>query len=380
MKTLRNAFFIVGTSIGAGFLSGAELVRFFRGKYFVLPVILSSAIFCGMCFLYLYLGRKYGGYEHAVKALFRRAAPVVKWGVFLLSFIPCAGMLAGLDALLPRLKPLLSIAGLFVAVFFVLRGTKGITIFNSVLVPVLLGFVFFSGGKIQTVSPVYSGTGRPFAGGIVYAGMNAFLAAPVLMDAGKDMKRILPPALLSAAAVAVCAVVILGKIYAAGAGAIRAEMPFLYVMRNAKLFSVMAAAAILTSLVSSLYPLLTACGALTGVKKYAAESVVLLAAFSLSRVGLTGIVNYFYPLLGGVGLLLSAVCILNDYLFEKHDEKVHTRGKHAKNKGRAHHKVKLKHLPAVNDKVSETRLRNDVLAHDRPDPSHADVDFQHGNE
>ena len=56
MGIVRAAFFIVGTSIGAGFISGAELVRFFRGEQFLLPVILSSVLFSLLVFVFLRLG------------------------------------------------------------------------------------------------------------------------------------------------------------------------------------------------------------------------------------------------------------------------------------------------------------------------------------
>lgn len=381
MGILRATFFIVGTSIGAGFISGAELVRFFRGEQFLLPVILSSLIFMALVRHFLRLGKSYGGYRGAMRFLFRKAAPFIEGAVCLLSLIPAAGMLAGLDALLPDFTPLLSVAGTVISAVCVWKGTKGISLFNLILVPALLLFVWgFGWGNFSFRYPTESGTIASYLGGAVYAGLNAFLAAPVLMDAGRDLKYTFPPALLSAAIVAVSAVCILGKIYGEGAGAISSEMPFLYVMRNAKIFFVAVALAILTSLVSSLYPLLTAFDFLAKKNvRIAAKGGVLLAAFLLSRLGLSGIVNYCYPVLGGAGLCLSAVCILNEELFKKNHEKVHPRRKHAKYYGRAHDEIELEHLPAVHDKVSQSRLRNDVFAHDRSDPGHADVDFQHGD-
>ncbi len=381
MGIFRATFFIVGTSIGAGFISGAELVRFFRGEQFLFPVLLSSLVFMLLVFLFLRIGKRYGGYKGAVRFLFRKAAPAIEVAVCLLSLIPAAGMLAGLDALLPDVSPLLSMAGIAVSALCIWRGTKGISLLNAVLVPALLLFVWACGWRNFSFRyPTENSVIFPYLGGIVYAGMNAFLALPVLMDAGKDMKNTFPPALLSALCVAVSAVCILGKIYGEGAGALACETPFLYVMRNAKIFFIAVALAILTSLVSALYPLLTV---FDGLKKrpikYAAKGGALLAAFLMSRMGLSGIVNYFYPILGGVGLIFSAVCILNEELFKKHHKKIHSRRKHAKDHRRAHDKIELKHLPAVHNKIAESRFGYNVFAHDRADPCHADVDFQHGD-
>ena len=106
MRILRATFFIVGTSIGAGFISGTELVRFFRGKQFFLPVVISSVIFAALVCLFLRVGNRHGGYRGAMRFLFKKAAPTAEGTVCILSLVPAAGMLAGLDALLPNLIPL----------------------------------------------------------------------------------------------------------------------------------------------------------------------------------------------------------------------------------------------------------------------------------
>ena len=168
-------------------------------------------------------------------------------------------MLAGLDALLPDLKPLASIIGLLIAWVIAQKGAKGISVMNFVLVPALLFFVFFYGrGSLEFYYPFRAGF-YGIGGGILYAGMNAFLAAPVLMEAGKSMKRVVLPSILASAVIAACAVCILGKVYHEGAGAIGAEMPFLYAMRGNRIFYAASALAIMTSLTASVYPLFSAC-------------------------------------------------------------------------------------------------------------------------
>lgn len=335
MKVFQGALFIVGGTIGAGFISGAELVRFFYGEKFVLPVLLSSGFFFAMSSLFLLLGRRYGGYREAIGRLFARGASVVHGLFFLCAFVTSAGMLAGLDALKPSLSPLLSLCGLLVACVFLQRGMGGISRLNLVLVPLLLGFVFFYAfGKMSFTYPLH---GSGIAGGVLYAGMNSMLIAPVLMDAGKEMRRPVLSAGIAAVIVAAAAVCVLGRIYHEGAGAIGAELPFLYVMQGKRVFSVAVALAILTSLVSSLYSPFTACNSFKGKKKYAAKGLTLLAAFALSRVGLTGIVSYIYPAIGVAGLFFSALCIFNKYLLEKYHKKVHSCGKDAENTGGAHH-------------------------------------------
>ncbi len=356
MKEIKGACIIAGGAIGAGFISGAELVRFFHTPFFFFPVLLSAALFCLQCALFLKLGKKYGGYEETLRAVFGKCAGAVKIASLSLCLIPCAGMLAGLDALFPAGKPLLSVLGLFFTSLVLTRGVKGVSAVNLVLVPVLLVFVFaFGGGNLSDFLPSCPNGFAGFGGGTVYAGMNAFLLAPVLLDLGKEVTRPYLSALAAALVIAAASFAILGSIYRAGENALRAEMPFLYVMRGRKAFSLMVALAIVTSLASSLYPLLKACDALKSRKKYAAKGIVLLAAFALSRFGLTGIVSVFYPAEGILGLLFSAFCVFHEEFLEKRHKKVHSRRKEAEEHRRAHHEVELEHLPAVHDQVSETR-------------------------
>lgn len=322
MGIVRATLFIVGTCIGAGFLSGAELVRFFRVKDFLPPVLLSSFVFFIFCIFFLFLGKKYGGYRKAVHMIFKRFSPVIYTALPALSVIPCAGMLAGLDSLIPALSPFVSIAGLALVLCFIKKGLNGISLLNLLLVPLLLIFVFFNAKNLSFSYASLPERGG-FLGGVVYAGMNGLLAAPVLMDAGDEMKHIMIPAFFSAVVVAASATCVLGSIYREGANALNAEMPFLYVMRGEKIFYVAAVLAILTSLASSLYPLMELSNRLEGKKQIAAKSVTLLAVCLLSRLGLSDIITFFYPFSGIFGLSFLIFCIFDEYFFQKHNKKIH---------------------------------------------------------
>ena len=184
-------------------------------------------------------------------------------------------------------------------------------------------------------------------------GLNVLLLLPVLLDAGAETQRPVCAALIASAAVALCAVWVLGSVRRAGSGAMNAEMPFLAVAGGNGFFTVAVSFAILTSLASALYPLLGICKVFRGKKQIAAKSAVLLAAFLLSRLGLSGVIGILYPVEGVIGLFVSAVWVLYEHFFEQNHEKVHPRGEHAEDTGRAHHKVELKDLPAVHDEIPE---------------------------
>ncbi|MGN0822441.1 MAG: hypothetical protein ACI4NG_01580, partial [Candidatus Gallimonas sp.] len=221
MEVLSTALFIVGTVIGAGFISGAELVRFFPSGEFVPPVSVSCLLLCAFLFLFLLLGKRHGGYRKGVRELFGRGAPVVFTLGYCSAFVVSAGMIAALDAIAPEYGPLCSACGTVFVCCFLARGTRGLSVLNALLVPLILAFVLVCGGGDKSFSyPVPpANEWNAWGGGAVYAGLNAFLAMPVLMDAGATRKRIFTPALLASATVCVCALFILGSLYREGSAA-----------------------------------------------------------------------------------------------------------------------------------------------------------------
>ena len=352
MGIVRTAFFLIGTTIGAGFLTGAELIHFFGGKGWFVSLAFSCVIYCVVCAFLLHLGKKYNGFSGTMRALFGRGANAVSILLLVVTFVPCAGMLAGLDELLLAYRPLPSIAGLMIVLVFLSRGMRGVSFLNILLVPLLLVFICFSGTGFVTVAmPSVSETGR----GLLYATMNVAFAAPAFMDAGRDTRASVRSSVFACGAVFLCAAFILGGVFRAGADAVSAPMPYLYVMRGSKVFFAAVACAVLTSLASALFTLLSACERFAGEKKNAAKAVILLAAFLLSRLGLSEVIGVLYPAVGVFGALFSAVCIFDEYFFKQNNQRIHSRRQKAKDKGRAHHKVKFEHLATVDDQISESR-------------------------
>ena len=90
------AFSLFGAVVGAGFMTGAELVRFFPLRAAFAHAAVAAGLFAA-CFLLLFdAGRKCGGFEGALRCC-GCAAPVFRALLHFASFITCAAMLAGLD-------------------------------------------------------------------------------------------------------------------------------------------------------------------------------------------------------------------------------------------------------------------------------------------
>ena len=345
---MRLAAALTGTVVGAGFLSGTELVRFFPERGYLSWLALSVFLYAG-CFVLLFLcGKKYGGYQGMLRALFGRAAPLFGGVMTVSSFIMCASMLAGLAAageeglsLPARLLPL---AACFLLFFFG-RGNKGLFAVNLALVPLILAFIFsmagqpWEAGMQGTESDAFS----CLSGVLAYVCMNCFLAAPLICDAGASGGGGTGCA-IAALVTGVCAAILLAKI-SSEEGVREMQMPVLALLTGGAraLFSCVCAAGILTTLFSSWYPLDILCA-----KKRRAvirRAALLAGAFLLSLFGLKHIVRFVYPLIGGAGAIFLAVCtaqsrlLFDKPLFGKGDQRVHARGKHAQDHRRRHHEV-----------------------------------------
>ena len=344
---------LVGTVVGAGFISGAELVRFFPSEGFLPYVYVAAGLFALFFYLLFRVGRAFGGYEGALSALFGKFAPLFRAVLLAASLVMCGSMLAGITAAvregfgISEAFPFAALAALVLLHFLSYRGVKGIFAVNLALVPVILAFIgayaFRApyGGMPYGESDAFSS----LCAVVLYVAMNAFLAAPVVCDAGaKGGGR--AGCFISAALIGFCIAAVLANITAEGAGALSAEMPFLYVVgKNAalgNLFSAVCLCGILTTLFSSYYPLHNC---VNGKKRAPLwRALLCLGAFALSVLGLKQIVRYAYPLVGAAGAVFLAVCAVrsrrsffDEYFFRKRDDGVHPRREHAKDKGGGHH-------------------------------------------
>ena len=346
---------LVGTVVGAGFISGAELVRFFPAEGF-LPCLAVAALLFALCFFALFrLGAAYGGYAGMLRAMFGRAAPAVRAFVSVCSLVLCASMFAGLDAALGEgfgvhtALPVASVAAMPLLYFLSRRGVRGLYLINLLLVPAILLFLCVCVPALGETDPTAcpASPAAALVCTLLYVCMNAFLAAPVVCDAGAKGGSG-GGCLLAGAVIAFCAAIVLACVTREGAGALGAQMPFLYAVGKTaafgKAFAAVSICGILTTLFSSYYPLYSAA---EGKKRAALRRALLLElALALSLFGLRGIVRWLYPIMGTAGVCFFAVLCLRqarslfgESAFQQCDQRVHGTRECAKDDGRRHHKV-----------------------------------------
>ena len=380
------AFSLFGAVVGAGFMTGAELVRFFPLCAAFAHAAVAAGLFAA-CFLLLFdAGRKCGGFEGALRCC-GRAAPVFRALLHFASFITCAAMLAGLDGAVRTgfgLRYALPVAALCAlpAMFFVARrGMRGVAALSAALVPVMAAVFAARAGDIPAgftpSSPQDAFTS--LTGVCLYAAMNCFLAAPLACDAGREGAG-RGGCIAAAALVGFCIAAALGAV--ARAGTAGEEMPFL-AAGGGGLAAVACICAVLTTLFSSFYPLARAAEQYSAEKEgkgrhkkrkeehaadaergtkesralpvreraAAVQAGLCAGAFLLSLCGFSGIVRAVYPLIGMAGaaffLLLAARRLpsllssspAQQQLFRQRHQGVHARSQQAEDGGRRHHQV-----------------------------------------
>lgn len=381
------AFSLFGAVVGAGFMTGAELVRFFPLCAAFAHAAVAAGLFAA-CFLLLFdAGRKCGGFEGALRCC-GRAAPVFRALLHFASFITCAAMLAGLDGAvrtgfgLHYALPVAALCALPAMFFVARRGVRGVAALSAALVPVMAVVFAARAGDIPagftSSSPQSAFTS--LTGVCLYAAMNCFLAAPLACDAGREGSG-RGGCIAAAALIGFCIAAALGAV--ARAGTAGEEMPFL-AAGGGGLAAVACICAVLTTLFSSFYPLARAAEQYSaekegkgrhkkrkeehaaGAERGAEESRALpvreraaavqaglcAGAFLLSLCGLSGIVRAVYPLIGMAGaaffILLAARRLpsllppsssAQQQLFRQRHQGVHARGQQAEDGGRRHHQV-----------------------------------------
>ncbi len=310
---------LIGTIVGAGFVSGAELVRFFPSQNFLPCAVLAALLIFAGFYLLFYCGRKYGGFNGTLERVFGKFAPPVRAVILAASLVTCSGMLAGLDSVMlegfgvPKVFPVLSL-GVLIGVYFLSeRGTVAIGWVNLCLVPAIVAFVVSLAFRRVDFDYAFTPAGEGIYSVLyvmLYAAMNVFLSAPVVCDLGARMKKTAGATAAASAVIGGSIVVILANIFAEGANAIGADMPLLAVMGAGtvmgKIFASVSAFGIITTLFSTYYPLHQR--AKECKRPRTVRLIVCAAVFVLSRLGLKNIVGYAYPALGLCGAFFLIMC------------------------------------------------------------------------
>ena len=314
MKTLFNVlstvFLMLGAIIGAGFVSGAELVSFFGAENFLSPVIiatvLTSLVFC----LIFSVVKFYDSKKLCVENLLG-GKKIYSICTCFSSYIFTASMLAGMDALWNSLKvlngaPVFSLPCIALISVFSKYGVKGLERLNLILMPLVLIIVnvlIFSRQNLE-FCPFSIPTLNQTVNAGLYVFMNTFISIPVMRACAnnKSKKSLCISSIIVAIVVGTQMLIILCVI-SKNIILCKTDMPLFDVI-NSGGFSVLFFACLLigslTSAFSAYYPAYCFAKRKGGGFGVVFSAVLVLI---LSRLGLGVIVKYLYPLIGGLGVL-----------------------------------------------------------------------------
>ena len=302
----------VGTMIGAGYASGQEIAAFFGWS-----PSLFVPLFCGvLMFLFtavlLLVGSRIGAssLSQVNVRLFGKLKIVVDVFMLFNALVVLSAMMAGMDGAMTDAFGVMLPYGVFaagLAVIVLRRGNGGLLAANVAVVPFILIII-----TATCVSAPLSVGGFRLASipsCFTYVSMNLLLSAGVLVQQkGMTTKQILLSSAISSALIAGVMALICCSLPAASS----VELPMLSLARGSNvaymLFTLCLAVSIFTTLLSALSTL-RSWAAAHGDGTLGMLGSVILASL-VSGFGFKSVVNFFYPVIGVVGLLYLLRCAL----------------------------------------------------------------------
>ena len=313
-RSLRSAFIIVGSVIGAGFASGREVVSFFYGQDLLFTcLLLFVCFFFGFSFLLI-------DGEAEDNVLFKCTKPLLLFA----NLIIMSGMLSGLDSAqqslfgLDHSYPVLSSVCLIISNIILYNDVKGIGKVTVVLVPFMIAVILLTAAVGGLSVPPTSFTVSPVKI-VEYVGLNAFISAILFMRVGRGEKSAvnLLAALIASAVICALIYVIGGVLFTGGNAVIYADIPLLsYAQKYAFLtypFGICLVCGVFTTLLSSHYPLFL----FVENERFTAVNRIILSVIALivARLGFYNIVSYAYPVLGMIGAFVLTVIFVLQVFF-----------------------------------------------------------------
>ena len=315
---LKCAAVFIGTVIGAGFATGQEVLLYFGRSSIAVPIF--SGILLGLFNAYfLAIGAKFNDRinEHMLQ---NKAKALYDVCMFICAYITFIAMFSGVETLFVKIFDIkyTSVAWVVAAGFIAANGLRFMKGLNSVALPVilLLTIVIFAYSDKEKANGAYN-----FFNGITYAAMNVMLSMGVMIRLGKTATKKSIWASGCATAVVMATMLALITLVVKKSGG---EMP-VYVAADKVGLKYAAGAVILLSVFTTMVSALeTAAEIIAPDEKKKTAGVIFVTLLSLPFQALfsfENIVDYYYPVVSGMGILI--VIVLSVFvIFKKRDGKI----------------------------------------------------------
>ncbi len=290
------AFTIIGSVIGAGFITGKEISVFFCKDFSVSGLYASFVFF----FLFIFaLSVSRGGVVEKI----------VGYAVALTGIIIASCMTAALNSLFKSIFretenfKIFTIITVFFAVIVCIKGVGAMNAVSMAVMPFVLVFIvvlsLVSAGDLSVKISPQGKDGLVFP--LLYVGINCLLSSKVIVDStkGLTMRKKLVCAFFVSFSLCLCiffiGVRVCGK---------EGEMPFLSALGDnvicLKIAVVITFFSIFTTLVASVYSAFTLAKGKTSVLQ---KIIITLVFLMFSRFGFSEFVEKVYPVLGVIGVI-----------------------------------------------------------------------------
>ena len=280
LKIISSSFLIIGGVIGAGFITGRELLSFIgvNNAFGIISLCLFTFAFVRILFAF--------PLNSPIEKLFKYMAASSNF-IIVSAMLACADGLFGAVFNLSAKLPIVSIILLSACVWICLDGIKRIEKFS-------LFVMGFTVAVIVVLSLIYRGKSAPqnniSFSPIMYSSINLFLSSTIIKETGKSlsMREKTAVSFTVSAIIGACAYCVLSVL---SSDNIMAE----------SLCAVCIICGIFTTLTSSFY----ASVSVLNEKGFSSCKIIAVGvgAFALSRTGFSYIVDFLYPVIGVFGLI-----------------------------------------------------------------------------
>ena len=315
-KILAYSLSILGTTIGAGFVSGKEISNFFNvyGNFSFLMAIIMGVV-------YFFTLRLF--FNCSSSDPFKNSKPL-DYIVSFSQFISLTAMIAGLNSLLANYFGLPTLFYILCIICFViiLCGLNGLTNTNLILQPFLLGFILFAGIHALSSNPsfqieILSTTPLKIMTYIfIYIGLDLFSCYPICLILGKRTTKKEQNIISIIVGISITILISCYLLTVLKRGTYYAyfDLPILnYSIDNFDYLYIFACITlgigITTTLLSNGFVLHETAKKLFPKNSFVIFLALFASAYLLSFVGFSAIVEYFYPIIGVIGIVLVVLLI-----------------------------------------------------------------------
>ena len=291
--------------IGAGFITGREIMKFFYGSNVIFSVLIVFILFFAL--IYIFFKVK----SPVVFNLFEKGSTLI----YIFNVLIIASMLGATDSLAKSLfkinenLPIFSILLLISSMAVTFGGIERVELANFVIVPFMLAVFFLSVFSVENKNlEIFSGD-FSIVNKIGYVTMNIFLSQPFLSKIKKEKENFSPfwVAFLSAL---ILSLSILAFLSVLSSECISCDIPLILLVNGNKylifLLSIVILASIFTTLISLEYSYVIK---IKGKSNYFILIIVNFIAFLISRMGFFVIVDKIYPILAKISIGYYALII-----------------------------------------------------------------------